>query len=38
MGRTVAYAVATPSGLADDERVPIVHALHGRGTDERFAV
>jgi S-formylglutathione hydrolase FrmB len=38
MGRTVAYAVAKPAGLADDQRVPIVHALHGRGTDERFAV
>ena len=32
------YAVATPGGMADDERVPVVYALHGRGGDERFAV
>jgi S-formylglutathione hydrolase FrmB len=38
MGREVAYAVATPAGLADDERAPLVFALHGRGGDERFAV
>ena len=38
MGGPVRYAVATPPGLPDDGRVAVVHALHGRGGDERFAV